>query len=242
MARKILFTSFKGGTGVTVCSVNVALALARMGERTLVVDGDRLCGNALIYAAMENKQTYTLADFEQGACRAKQAIVFDQRDNFAVMSLIGLRDKQTLNRAIEEIDGLFDYIIFDNISAKCVSEAVIVTEPFLPSIKSSDVCRSNLLDSGYKGINLIVNKISGGQILNGEVMTAEEISKLLRLKLVGVIPEDLFLSTGDITTKTVKAFSLCARNLRQGESEKFNLVKGYVGVKGAIKRKMRRFV
>ena len=40
MAKKIYMTSLKGGTGVTTCCVGLGLALAGIGERTLVVDGD----------------------------------------------------------------------------------------------------------------------------------------------------------------------------------------------------------
>ena len=36
MAVKIYMTNFKGGTGVTTCAVGLALALAKLGERTLI--------------------------------------------------------------------------------------------------------------------------------------------------------------------------------------------------------------
>ena len=48
MAKKIYLTSFKGGTGVTTCCVGLGRALASLGERVLVVDGDIRCGSATI--------------------------------------------------------------------------------------------------------------------------------------------------------------------------------------------------
>lgn len=48
MAKKIYLTSFKGGTGVTTCCVGLGRALASLGERVLVVDGDVRCGSAAI--------------------------------------------------------------------------------------------------------------------------------------------------------------------------------------------------
>ena len=40
MARKIYFYSLKGGVGATTCAVGVGMALARAGERALILDGD----------------------------------------------------------------------------------------------------------------------------------------------------------------------------------------------------------
>ena len=40
MALKVFLTSFKGGTGVSTFAVGLGNALADMGERTLVLDGD----------------------------------------------------------------------------------------------------------------------------------------------------------------------------------------------------------
>ena len=71
MARKIYLTSFKGGTGVTTCAVGLGVALAAMGERTLIVDGDFRCCSAAIIGECRDLQVYTLGDYERGACRIK---------------------------------------------------------------------------------------------------------------------------------------------------------------------------
>lgn len=240
MARKILFTSRKGGTGVTTCCVGLGLALAEIGERTLIVDGDTESGCALIIGGCANMQVYTLADYEKGGCRAKQTILSHPKSsNLCFMPSIGLTNRDAAVQAVADVEGLFDFVFLDKISPESCDEAVIVTEPFVPSVKSADCCRSSLTDCGISNVSLIVNKINGGQILNGEVMTAQEIAAILHLPLKAVIPEDLSLPAGKLRQNTVKAFKIAADNFSGRREGVCNVLKGFAGVNGYIKRKMR---
>lgn len=240
MAKKILITSFKGGTGVTTCAVGLGVALAKAGERTLIADGDFRCGGAAIIGECRDLQVYTLGDYEKGVCRAKQTLTFHPlNSNLCFMPSMGITDLSYAAQAVKDVDGLFDYILLDEIAPEVCDGALIVTEPFTPSVKSADCCRSALYDGGIKDIGLIVNKINGGQILNGEVMTAHEIAALLHLPLKAVIPEDLTLPAGKWKQTTMKAFKTAAETIT-GKRESFcNVLKGYGGINGVIKRKMR---
>lgn len=240
MAKKILLTSFKGGTGVTTCCIGLGRALAEAGERTLVVDGDNRCGCATLVAGCGNMQVFTLADYEQGACRAKQTLLcHPEARNLSIMPSLGASDPSAAERAVAEVDGLFDYILCDKIAAGACEEAIIVTEPYLPAIKSSDCCRSALADGGSTKISLIVNKLCGGQILSGDTMTAQEIAAILRLPLKAVIPEDLNLSAGRRRKSTQKAFAIAADALSGKRENICNVLRHYFGLGGLIKRKMR---
>lgn len=240
MARKIYFESLKGGTGVTTVCVGLGLALADMGEKILLVDGDGLTACAMIIAGLGNMQVYTLADYEKAACRAKQAAVTHPKaNNLHIMPSLGLKDRTLAKRAVEEIEGLFDIILLDKIAPECCGEAVIVTEPYLPSIKSADCCKAKLTDEGFKICSIIVNKINGGQVLNGEILPAEQISDILRLKLLAQIPEDATISAGKWRPQTVNAFKTAAEALTGKNSETYDVLRHYTGINGFIKRKMR---
>lgn len=240
MAKKIYLINFKGGTGVTTCAVGLGVALAKSGERTLIVDGDGRTGNAALIGECRDLQVYTLGDYEKGACRAKQTLIFHPKNsNLCFMPSMGMAKSETAIQAVKDVNGLFDYILLDKIAPETCDEALIVTEPFPPSIKSADCCRSALYDAGIKNVGLIVNRINGGQILNGEIMTAHEIATLLHLPLKAVVPEDLNLSAGEWKDATMKAFKTAAENIT-GKREKYcNVLKGYAGLNGVIKRKMR---
>ena len=233
-------TNLKGGTGVTTCCVGLGLALAELGERCVVFDGDNSSGGAFHVGGCVNMQTYTLADYSKGACRAKQTLVpHPANGNLNFVSSMGLEDLTFADKAAKELDGLFDYIFLDRIGKSVCDCAIIVTDPFIPSIKSADVCKATLIDSGIKDVGLIVNKLNGGQVLNGEVMTAQEIAKVLKLPLRAVIPEDLSLPLGKCKKSTKRAFKFAAENICGKRGDVCNVLKGYFGFNGYIKRKVR---
>ena len=241
MATKILFTSLKGGVGVTTCCIGIGLALAEAGGRTLIVDGDTKCGSALMTAGLANMQVYTLSDYERGACRAKQTLISHTKNsNLCFMPSIGLSDEGVFARAVSDTDGLFDFILFDKVYSAPCDEAVIVTEPYAPSLKCADVSRSLLADGGVKEIGIIVCKLSGAQVLGGEVMSANQISTLLHLPIKGVIPEDLTLSAGGCREATSRAFAFAAEYLAGGKKSLPDVTRQFCGLNGYFKRKMRQ--
>ena len=185
-------------------------------------------------------QVYTLADFASGACRAKQTLVSNNSvSNLSFMPSLGLTDESAAAKAVDEVDGLFDYILLDRAAPKKCDGAIIVTEPFVPSLKSADCCKAKLVDSGIKNVGLIVNKLNGGHVISGDVMTAQEIAALLRLPLKAVIPEDLALPLGKWRKSTLKAFSVAADSVCGKKELICNVLRDYFGINGFIKRKMR---
>lgn len=240
MAKKIFMTSLKGGAGVSTCCAGLGFALAESGERTLIVDGDRFCGCGLQIGGCANMQTYTLQDYEAGACRAKQTIISHPKVFcLSYISSLGVKYEESAENAVDELDGLFDYILLDKIAKKKCDEAIIVAEPYAPSVKAADITATLLFDSGIKNIGLFVNKLNGGQILGGEVLTAQEIAALLRLPLKAVIPEDLALPLGKWKKSTLKVFKVAADNITGRRDYVLNVLKDYFGLNGYIKRKMR---
>lgn len=240
MAKKIYFSSLKGGTGVTTVCVGLGLALAAKGERTLLVDGDTQSACAMIVAGLGNMQVYTLADYERAACRAKQAVINHPKcNNFSIMPSLGLKDISLIRRAVGEVEGLFDYVLLDKVAPEICDGAVIVTEPYLPAVKSADCCKSALCDSGIKDVTLIVNRLNGGQVMSGEAFSAEQIAQILRLKLLAVIPEDPTISAGKWRQRTVEAFGAAANAVLGKSGDVYDVLRGYHGLNGILRRKMR---
>lgn len=240
MARKILFTSFKGGTGVTTFCYGLASALARRGERTLIVDGDDRCATLLTICGCDNMHVYTLADAEKGACRPKQAILQHPTErNLYIMPSLGIKDRASADRAVAAVEQLFDFVLCDGIAGGNCTEAAVVSEPYAPSIKCADYAINYLKDKKVPDVGLVVNKMNGGMVFDGDVLTPQEIASLLHVKLRAAIPEDLGLPTGKIKKLTRDAFAAAADNFSGKNAVVSNLIKPYYGVNGYFKRKMR---
>lgn len=240
LAKKILFISFKGGVGVSTFCYGLARTLAERGERTLIVDGDDRCASLLTICGCDNAQVYTLADVERGACRPKQAILQHPKErNLYIMPSLGCKNRTVADRAVKEVENLFDFVLCDEIAGSCCREAAVVCEPYAPSLKCADYTLNYLNDQKVSDIGLVVNKMNGGMVFDGDVLTPQEIASLLHVRLRAAIPEDLGLQIGKIKKTTKDAFAAAADNFSGRKAVVSNLIKPYYGINGYFRRKMR---
>lgn len=239
MSDVIFVTSAKGGSGATTCAVQSAAALAAYGERTLYVDGDALCASGMQTAEIEQLCTYTLADAFKGACRIKQALINHPRfPNLYVLPTLGCHDGEFIQSAVNSLKSSFDQILCDGVAVGACNRAVLVTEPYPSNVKSATIAAAKLKDGGFKKVELVVNKVNGGLVFDGAILTPQELATLTRCSLCAVIPEDLLLPLSSMKNSTKKAFSIMAKRL-MGEDKIFDVIKPYYGVKGKIRRKLR---
>lgn len=242
MSDVIFVTSAKGGSGATTCAVKTGLALAANGERTLYVDGDTLCASGMITCGVESLCSYTLADAVKGACRVKQALInHPLSPRFYILPTLGCSDAKFICDAVNSLAPSFDKIICDSVAEDVCNRAILVTEPYPYHIRSAGTAASKLKDRGFKKIELVVNKVNGGLVFDGTILSPQELATLTRCTLAGVIPEDLLLPLSGMKTGTKKAFLTLAQHLTGGEKI-YDVIKPYYGVKGKIKRKMRYYI
>ena len=71
--RTIAVTGGKGGVGKTNVSANLAVALAGMGKRTLLLDADLGLANIDVILGLQPK--HTLADLVAGRCTLEEVII-----------------------------------------------------------------------------------------------------------------------------------------------------------------------
>ncbi|MGN0806270.1 MAG: AAA family ATPase [Candidatus Coproplasma sp.] len=239
MSDVIFITGAKGGSGATTCAVGAGLALAASGERTLYVDGDTLCASGLQIARVDNLCSYTLGDALKGGCRVKQALInHTLSPNFYVLPTLGCADGKFIADAVNSLAPSFDRILCDDVAAGVCNRAVLVTEPYASCVKNATYAAAKLKDGGFKKVELIVNKVNGGLVFDGAILTPQEYATLVRCELAGVVPEDLLLPLYGIKKGTKKAFDILAQRL-MGREKIFDVIKPYYGVKGKIRRKMR---
>lgn len=243
MAEVIYIAGARGGAGVTTCAVHLALALAELGERTLVLDGDSECAGGLEVCGLQGLNVYTLADAEEGACRVKQAVLqHPASPNTYVLPTLGLKNHDYCIAAVNECVKLFDVILCDGAAVGACKRAVVISAPYPSSVAAAKLRGARLKDGGAENVSLIVNKVNGGLVYDGEILSPQEFASIVRLPLLGVIPEDLTLPLGKIRPSTGRAFAMAAAALL-GKSEKvYGTVKPYVGVTGYFKRKLRAHI
>jgi len=117
--RVIAVTGGKGGVGKTTVSVNLAVALADSGRRTLLLDAD--LGLANVDVLLGLTPTHTLADVVDGRCRVEDTIIEGPRGLMVVpaasgrrrMADLGSAEHVGLVRAFSELQRDIDVMIVD---------------------------------------------------------------------------------------------------------------------------------
>lgn len=262
MARKIVITSGKGGVGKTTVTANLGLALASLGQRVCLVDIDFGLNNLDVVLGVESKVVYDIADVLEGRCRIKQALVQENNKKNLYVLPSGSIDSssritgQNIKLLIENISGLFDYIIFDcpagidvgfHRAVSCADEAIVVTTPTLTSLRDADKVISILNSYKLNSIGLVVNRVRGDLIMSEKMLLPNDIKELLKIDLIGVLPEEdvVFLSNGYALPKksdSQRSYKLLASNVHKGSKKIFDATNKYSGFFGSIRRSIKRSI
>src|SRR3712207_6922611 len=101
MSEAIVITSGKGGVGKTTTTANIGTALASLGKKVVVVDGDTGLRNLDVLMGLENRIVFTLLDVIEERCRIKQALIKDKRfPNLCLLPTAQTRDKNKLGNLL----------------------------------------------------------------------------------------------------------------------------------------------
>lgn len=115
----IAVTSGKGGVGKSNLSLSIALSLADIGRRVLLVDGDMGLANLHILCGVHPERT--LDDVLEGRCSPAQALVeldsgvnlLPSASGIANLSALPADRVSELGRALAELQGRHDVLVVD---------------------------------------------------------------------------------------------------------------------------------
>jgi len=210
--KVIVVTSGKGGVGKTTTSASFATGLAMRGNKTVVIDFDVGLRNLDLIMGCERRVVYDIINVINGEVGLKQALIKDKHcDNLYVLPASQTRDKDALNlagvgRILDELKESFDCIVCDSpagiehgaFSAMYYAdEALIVTNPEVSSVRDSDrilgilSAKSKRAEEGKDPVkeHLLVTRYDPKRVAAGEMLSVDDIQEILRIPLIGVIPE-----------------------------------------------------
>lgn len=253
MARKIVITSGKGGVGKTTVSACLAAALAKRGKRVLLCDADFGLNNVDVVAGVENLVTYDVIDVIEGRCRAKQALI--KHPVFCNLSILTSSHSaperyvspQTLKLVLDGLAPQFDFLFIDcpagiddgfHRAVACADEAFIVTTPHISAIRDADKVVTLLKSYELNGVQLIINKLRGDLLAAGDGLSPREIADLLKLPLLGVLPQEEQLT--EEFAQLHPAFKTLATALLSGKARLYDVTSKYTGLIGGVRRFLKR--
>ncbi len=213
MAKIIVVTSGKGGVGKTTTSASFATGLALRGHKTAVIDFDVGLRNLDLIMGCERRVVYDLINVIQGEATLNQALIKDKQcPNLYVLAASQTRDKDALSKdGVEKIltdlaAMEFEYIICDSpagietgalLAMHFADEALVVTNPEVSSVRDSDRILGMLASKTKRAIeggdpikeHLLITRYNPSRVDQGQMLSIDDIKDILRIKLIGVIPE-----------------------------------------------------
>ncbi|HEX7387636.1 MAG TPA: septum site-determining protein MinD [Castellaniella sp.] len=213
MARIVVVTSGKGGVGKTTTSASFSAGLAMRGHKTVVIDFDVGLRNLDLIMGCERRVVYDFVNVIQGEASLNQALIRDkQLENLYILPASQTRDKEALTRegvgkVLEDLDKMdFEYIVCDSpagietgalLAAYYADDALVVTNPEVSSVRDSDrilgilSAKSRRAEKGEDPVkeHLLLTRYNAKRVSEGEMLSLSDIEDILRIRLIGVIPE-----------------------------------------------------
>ncbi|MFC3339738.1 septum site-determining protein MinD [Paracandidimonas soli] len=213
MARIVVVTSGKGGVGKTTTSASFSSGLAMRGHKTVVIDFDVGLRNLDLIMGCERRVVYDFVNVIQGEASLNQALIRDkQLENLYILPASQTRDKEALTRegvekVLKDLDGMgFEYIVCDSpagietgalMAAYFADDAIVVTNPEVSSVRDSDrilgilSAKSRRAETSEEPVKefLLLTRYNPKRVVDGEMLSLQDIEDILRIQLIGVIPE-----------------------------------------------------
>ena len=207
-SRIITVSSGKGGVGKTNFTVNLGIALAKLGKKVTIIDADLGLANVDVMFGIVTK--YNLSNVIKGEITVQESIVKGPYDiniisgGSGIMDLIDL-DINQLDKLIHTLsyfNTISDYILIDTGAGlsksvlsfvDAASDVILVITPDPTSITDAYALIKNIVKDDQKKIKLIINRVEsneeGDEVYN---KLDQAVTKFLSRELenIGYIFED----------------------------------------------------
>ena len=212
MAKIIVITSGKGGVGKTTSSAAISSGLAMLGHKTVVIDFDIGLRNLDIIMGCERRVVYDFVNVINGEASLNQALIKDKRvPNLYILPASQTRDKDALTlegveKTLNDLSKDFEFIICDSpagietgalMAMYFADHAIVVTNPEVSSVRDSDRILGILASKTKRAIDnalpiqehLLLTRYDPDRVERGEMLSVADVTDILAIPLIGVIPE-----------------------------------------------------
>ncbi len=205
MGESIVITSGKGGVGKTTTTANRGTALASLGKKVVVIDGDTGLRNLDVLMGLENRIVYTIIDVIENRCRTKQALIKDKRfPSLFLLPTAQTKDKDDISgdqmlRLINELKEDFDYVLIDcpagieqgfENAIIGADKAIVIVNPEITSVRDADRVIGKLDAKGLDDHKVVINRLNYEMTQKGDMLDIPDILEILSVELLGVVPDD----------------------------------------------------
>lgn len=205
----IAVSSGKGGVGKTTFVVNLGIALARLGKRVCVIDGD--LGTANVDVLLNLATPYNLAHVIHGERHMLEVIVEGPEGMIILPGGSGFQDLTTLSESklntllkqFQQLEAYADIILIDTGSGlapsvtkfiMAASEAILITTPEPHAITDCYALIKVLANSGSRSeLHLVINRVESdweAEDIGRKMVFASRRFLQTDLKVLGHIAED----------------------------------------------------
>lgn len=205
MAKAWLIASGKGGVGKSMVTACLAVALSRMGQRTVVVDADIGLRDQDAILGLENRVVYDVLDVIGKGCTLSQALI--QHSLYENLNLLPASqfarvknlDPKGFRKVIAQLKERFDHVLIDCPAGverglrgvvDSADEVLLITTPDDVCMRDVEKTASVLAAKKAPRPWLIVNRLMPELVAAGEMYSAQVVAQTLDLQLMGEVPQD----------------------------------------------------
>jgi len=199
MVRIITLSSGKGGTGKTLVTANLGVALAQLGKKTLVLDADVTMANLGLVFGIEERKTNLHEVLSGGG--AMKNLVYNGPAGLKIvpcgMSLDGIRRAklERLKNVVTKLASGVDIMLIDSASGldhdaitalSVAQEVILVVTPNFTAVAEATKIKVVAERLSVKPVGVVINRATGERT----DLSRNEIVAVLDLPVLGIIPED----------------------------------------------------